>query len=126
MLSSLCNVPIESLNEDCEPTSLLSFGNGNNIRRREEAARQLLSSGVRLEDPYVHGIQAFRSEPEKVDVIGFRSAATKVQRKIPTAPCRILDAPDLTGKIFKVTAVCEKSLSCMRSHHFVCFQTIST
>jgi cell division cycle protein 20 (cofactor of APC complex) len=91
MLSSLCNVPLDALNENAEPRGLLSFGEEN---------RSSSSGSIRLEDPYSHDtlrvLQQFESARESVPV----RKNDAVHRRIPSQPSRILDAPDLVDDYY--------------------------
>jgi cell division cycle protein 20 (cofactor of APC complex) len=93
MLSSLCNVPLEALNENAEPRGLLSFG--------VEENRSSSSGSIRLEDPYshdtLHVLQQFESVLDST-LPGRPKDA--VNRRIPSQPSRILDAPDLVDDYY--------------------------
>jgi cell division cycle protein 20 (cofactor of APC complex) len=95
MLSSLCNVPLDSLNENAEPTGLLSFG----VKENPPSS----SRGVRLEDPRSHDILRVLQQFDSLnDAASTNPSAVKdaVNRKIPSAPARILDAPDLVDDYY--------------------------
>lgn len=100
MLSSLCNVPLDQLNENAEPKGLLSFGH------RENSDPSLFATGrknsVRLEDPFVHDTLRVLQQFENYEAT---NAATSnhndaVNRRIPAQPSRILDAPDLVDDYY--------------------------
>jgi cell division cycle protein 20 (cofactor of APC complex) len=98
MLSSLCNVPLESLNEDAEPTGLFSFG----VNENTPSTATIASSAVRLDDPYsqdtLRVLQQFDSfESSSINPSNGRDV---ISRKIPSAPTRILDAPDLVDDYY--------------------------
>ena len=104
MLSSLCNIPLDRLNEDAEPVGLFTFGVKENIPTSSlSSSLSSLSSSIRLENPYSHDtlrvLQQFDSFDDPITtnpMIGKDS----VNRKIPSAPSRILDAPDLVDDYY--------------------------
>lgn len=94
MLSSLCNVPLTKLDEEGEPTGLLSFG-GPIENRRDK-------STVVLENPFSHDLLRTMKlgENSGLDAVEDLSVAKKVLRKVPSAPFRILDAPDIVDDYY--------------------------
>ncbi|CAJ1953290.1 unnamed protein product [Cylindrotheca closterium] len=93
MLSSLCNIPLDALNENAEPKGLFSFG--------FEEKRKLSSSiSMRLEDPYshdtLHVLDKFQGTSDSAVIKGSEG----VNRRIPNQPSRILDAPDLVDDYY--------------------------
>ncbi|KAG7366807.1 cell division cycle protein 20 [Nitzschia inconspicua] len=110
MMSSLCNIPLDVLDEDAMPRGLLSFnhsGSGvmnammdeNNVPNGRSPWR---TNRIRVEDPYQHDSLRVLQQFESLD----DSFATAVRhsdiitRKIPSQPCRILDAPDLVDDYY--------------------------
>ena len=95
MLSSLCNVPFDVLNENAEPKGLFSFGVNENDRSMYSS-----SGSIRFEDPYSHDtlrvLQQFDSADEPIAV----RSSDAVNRRIPNQPSRILDAPDLVDDYY--------------------------
>lgn len=93
MLSSLCNIPLDILDENAEPKGLFSFG-------VEEQNVFSSSKTIRFEDPYAHDtlrvLQKFESADEFIPV----KSSDAVNRKIPSQPSRILDAPDLVDDYY--------------------------
>jgi hypothetical protein len=90
MLSTICNIPLEKLSENAEPISVFSFGRNQSLH----------SSSLSLTE---------RSSPFKMDVLRamkvsqeseYHQVASKVVRKVPSAPVRILDAPDLVDDYY--------------------------
>ncbi len=100
MLSSLCNVPLNHLTENAEPRGILSFGN----RENSDPSSITLSrkNSVRLEDPFAHDalrvLQQFESTEIIRGVVSNHNDA--VNRRIPSQPSRILDAPDLVDDYY--------------------------
>ena len=107
MLSSLCNVPLDMLDEDAQPRGLLNFGGGTPSEANENnpagyARSPWRTARLRLEDPYSHDSLRVLQHFESVDD-RFSSAirsADVINRKIPSQPCRILDAPDLVDDYY--------------------------
>lgn len=93
MLSSLCNIPLDGLNENAEPKGLLSFG-------AEERRKTSSTFSLRVEDPYSHDtlrvLHQFQNPDESTTV----KASDAVNRRIPSQPSRILDAPDLVDDYY--------------------------
>ena len=97
MLSSLCNIPIENLTEDAEPRGLFSFAN-----RENSDPGGMPKQTARLENPFAHDtlrvLQQFESaEASYSQAVKINDA---VNRRIPTQPSRILDAPDLVDDYY--------------------------
>lgn len=109
MLSSLCNVPLDMLDEDAQPRGILNFGGersnvvANNENNPTGSGRSpWQTTRMRLEDPYSHDSLRVLQHFESIDD-RFSSAirsADIVNRKIPSQPCRILDAPDLVDDYY--------------------------
>ena len=107
MLSSLCNIPLDMLDEDAQPRGILNFGGATTTETNENdpsgcGRSPWRTNRLRLEDPYTHDnlrvLQNFESIDDR-----FSSAirnADVVNRKIPSQPCRILDAPDLVDDYY--------------------------
>lgn len=110
MLSSLCNVPLTKLNEDAEPTGLLSFRGS----RTEPRPTRVTSGGTQdssvssgstvLDNPFSHDLlrtmKLGESSTGGSSVVEDLSVAKKVLRKVPGAPFRILDAPDIVDDYY--------------------------
>jgi cell division cycle 20, cofactor of APC complex len=95
MMSSLCDVPLERLNDDAEPMGLLSFGTKENFPAS--------ASGLHLEDPYSHDtLHVLQKFDIAASAIASNPSGGKdaVNRKIPSTPARILDAPDLVDDYY--------------------------
>jgi cell division cycle protein 20 (cofactor of APC complex) len=92
MLSSLCNVPLDVLDENAEPKGLFSFG--------VEENRPTLSGGIRLEDPYSHDTLRVLQQFGGGDDSMAAKPSDAVNRRIPSQPSRILDAPDLVDDYY--------------------------
>lgn len=112
MLSTLCNIPLDKLDENGEPTGMLSFG-GYKAR---------LPGGVGCHRPHIDGDHQqkaagvlFSTNPFTLDVLrsvkiggdgadlhssAQNTVAGKVLRKVPSAPVRILDAPDIVDDYY--------------------------
>jgi cell division cycle protein 20 (cofactor of APC complex) len=107
MLSSLCNVPLDMLDEDAQPRGILNFGGGNTSDTNENnpgncGRSPWRTNRMRLEDPYSHDSLRVLQHFESIDD-RFSSAirsADVINRKIPSQPCRILDAPDLVDDYY--------------------------
>ncbi len=107
MLSSLCNIPLDMLDEDAQPRGILNFGGGamsdTNENNPSSCGRSpWRTNRLRLEDPYSHDSMRVLQQFESIDD-RFSSAirsADVVNRKIPSQPCRILDAPDLVDDYY--------------------------
>jgi cell division cycle 20, cofactor of APC complex len=140
MLSSLCNIPLDRLDEDGEPMSLLSFGGGsssnengyggggwNGSSRRNHGSnnyplgshsssemnsngsgsssslmRMMNSPAVTMVNPFEHDTlrQMKLGDSDFDDPAARLSVAKKVLRKVPSAPIRILDAPDIVDDYY--------------------------
>ncbi len=107
MLSSLCNIPLDLLDEDAQPRGILSFGGGAASETNENNPSSCgrspwRTNRLRLEDPYSHDSMRVLQQFESIDD-RFSSAirsADVINRKIPSQPCRILDAPDLVDDYY--------------------------
>ena len=107
MLSSLCNVPLDMLDEDAQPRGILNFGGGATTETNENNPSSCgrspwRTNRLRLEDPYSHDSMRVLQQFESIDD-RFSSAirsADVINRKIPSQPCRILDAPDLVDDYY--------------------------
>lgn len=107
MLSSLCNVPLDMLDEDAQPRGILNFGGGATSETNENNPTSCgrspwRTNRLRLEDPYSHDSMRVLQQFESIDD-RFSSAirsADVINRKIPSQPCRILDAPDLVDDYY--------------------------
>lgn len=100
MLSTLCNIPLEKLDEDAEPMGILSFGGGR--RRQHNLENQYSNRAVMLSNPFA--LDVLRSMKvggdADMDAVSKQSVASKVLRKVPSAPVRILDAPDIVDDYY--------------------------
>jgi cell division cycle protein 20 (cofactor of APC complex) len=93
MLSSLCNVPLHVLNENSEPKGLFSFG-------VEEKRKASSSISMRLENPYSHDTLRVLDQFQNMDESSAVKPSDAVNRRIPSQPSRILDAPDLVDDYY--------------------------
>ena len=107
MLSSLCNIPLDLLDEDAQPRGILNFGDGVSSNTNENNTENCGKSPwrtnrMRLEDPYSHDslrvLQNFESIDDRFSSV--IKSADVINRKIPSQPCRILDAPDLVDDYY--------------------------
>ena len=105
MLSTLCNVPLEKLTEDSEAMGILTFGGAKPMIY--DARKQPLLPGpnnthTMLPDPYaldmLRTMKVGGSHSE--DDLSQQSVASKILRKVPSAPIRILDAPDIVDDYY--------------------------
>lgn len=98
MLSSLCNIPLEKLNEEGEPVGLLSFGAP---RQERSLVREGSAVAQGLENPFAHDtLRTMKLGDTNMDAVAQLSVAKKVVRKVPGAPVRILDAPDIVDDYY--------------------------
>jgi cell division cycle protein 20 (cofactor of APC complex) len=106
MLSTLCNVPLYKLDDNAEPTGILSFsapvGPGNGAENSHVSRY-----GVKTRGGNPFALDVLRSMKlgcsDDTDLDGLTqqaSVASKVFRKIPSAPVRILDAPDIVDDYY--------------------------
>lgn len=102
MKGALLDIPLGEISSDTEnETRLLSFFEG--VHSRD------LANHSSTTDPYLHdqlhvlqrSATKSSNNPGDVDLgLGLRSVAQKVRRRIPTAPTRILDAPDIVDDFY--------------------------
>ena len=107
MLSSLCNVPLENLSEDGQPTGIFSFGAAKNNNHQENTNTNsiiaLSTTAARLENPYAHDTlrNVLRQVGQEGDPTSQSSAVSKkIHPKVLSAPTRILDAPDIVNDYY--------------------------
>lgn len=118
MLSSLCNVPLEQLSEDGQPTGLFSYrsnknqennhpGNGSSsssLFGHNNNHNSSFPSLARLDNPYSH--DTLRTVLEQVGsemdptCSHNNGISKKMHRKVSAAPTRILDAPDIVNDYY--------------------------
>lgn len=92
MMSSLCNVPLERLNEEGNPLGLLSLSSSSIISETDDSNR---------ENPFQHDmLRQMKVGNLDSDPIARNSLAKKVLRRVPSAPVRILDAPDIVDDYY--------------------------
>lgn len=88
MLSSLCNVPLDRLNEDAEASDILAIGSSRVASSAED-------------DPFQHDLlRRIKLGNMDRDPSAHLTVAKKVLRKVPSAPIRILDAPDIVDDYY--------------------------
>lgn len=96
MLSSMCNVPLDRLDEDGQPLGLLSFGGSSRSLSASEN-----QAPVPVVNPFSHDtLRKMKVGEDDFDVAARLSVAKKVLRKVPSAPTRILDAPDIVDDYY--------------------------
>lgn len=121
MLSSLCNVPLDQLNDDGHPTGILSFGSATKRSNSNGSTSSLFSTTssttnsittttvggyhqhqqfIRQENPFSHDtlrtvLQQCEPNDGLCDPISQQNntISKKIHRKVSSAPARILDAP---------------------------------
>jgi cell division cycle 20, cofactor of APC complex len=98
MMSSLCDIPLDDLNENAEPNGIFSY-------RSKQAENENGSMTKRSStNPFSHDPLRVLQQFDALETLTTSSAgkATKdvVNRKISTAPTRILDAPDLVDDYY--------------------------
>ena len=92
MLSSMCNIPLDQLSENAQPTGILSFGG---------SSKSFGSTSQSLADPFAHDLlRTMKLGGAERDPSAQQSVASKVVRKVPSAPVRILDAPDIVDDYY--------------------------
>lgn len=89
MLSTLCHIPLENVSENAEPTGVFSYGRSRALNNRA----RVLQEGEKLQPANPFSLDILRTM--KVTKEFEEQVASKVVRKVPSAPTRILDAPDL-------------------------------
>ena len=120
MLSSLCNVPLSKLDEEGEPTGLLSFASSSSCRASLFSQRGGAGTGLQnhhpssltsmmmpTTNPFDHDtLRSMKLGGDMLHNHGFPDdaldvgVAQKVLRKVPSAPFRILDAPDIVDDYY--------------------------
>lgn len=103
MLSTLCNVPLNKLDDDAAPAGILSFGGRSNQNEVENQYNKSRSGQImQMCTPY--SLDVLRSiklgSDTELDLASQQSVASKVFRKVPSAPVRILDAPDIVDDYY--------------------------
>lgn len=100
MLSSLCNVKLENLDDDGQPRGLFSYGTRNKQTTNQHITA--ISSAIRLENPYNHDSlrSVLQYMGDETNPASNNSVSKKVHRKVPAAPTRILDAPDIVNDYY--------------------------
>jgi len=97
MMSSLCNLPVGALNEDCQPSGFLSFGN-----RNKEQSQILLGNNENnntprgiLERPESHDTlrTVLLQHSREDDTSDARFLKKKMHRKINNEPFKVFSAP---------------------------------
>ncbi|GKY98216.1 hypothetical protein MPSEU_000779300 [Mayamaea pseudoterrestris] len=111
MLSSLCNIPLEKLDEDAQLTGLLTFGDANthvSNKRASSTSPPHKTPSQRPENPFSHdllrsiklGRVTDEDQTEDDAAAMDRTVQNKILRKVPSAPFRILDAPDIVDDYY--------------------------
>jgi cell division cycle 20, cofactor of APC complex len=109
MLSTLCNIPLDRLDVDGQPTGIFTYRSSSNRNSiYSSASRQ--SENIR---PYNNNmINPFALDTIRSIKLGensingdpstsvLSSVASKTVRKVPNAPVRILDAPDIVDDYY--------------------------
>jgi cell division cycle 20, cofactor of APC complex len=103
MLSTLCNVPLYKLDDNAEPTGIFSFGGIQQLQNGIENQYTTSQTGMaRVNNPY--SLDVLRSmklgTDTELDAATQQSVASKIIRKVPSAPVRILDAPDIVDDYY--------------------------
>jgi cell division cycle 20, cofactor of APC complex len=109
MLSSLCNVPLNKLTEEAELTGLLAIGanGGTQDTKHDKTSKVNGTSPIpgNVTNPFAHDLlrtMKLGGQHYDVhdDVASNHSVTTKMVRKIPGAPVRVLDAPDIVDDYY--------------------------
>ena len=106
MLSTLCNVPLYKLDDNAESTGILSFcAPVPSLNGVENAFAGRQGVKTRMGNPFT--LDVLRSMKlgctDDTELDGFTQqsvVASKVFRKVPSAPVRILDAPDIVDDYY--------------------------
>lgn len=103
MLSTLCNVPLEKLTEESEATGILTFGGAASAEEKKQnhsASRQQQFAN-NMPNPYaLDTLRTMKVGGSHLDDYNQQSVTAKVLRKVPSAPVRILDAPDIVDDYY--------------------------
>ena len=102
MLSSMCNVPLERLDEDGQPRGLLTFGGSSRSMSSSSSSIASENHPPRpVVNPFAHDtLRKMKVGEDDFDVAARLSVAKKILRKVPSAPIRILDAPDIVDDYY--------------------------
>lgn len=105
MLSTLCNVPLYKLDDNAEPTGILSFNAPVPQHGAENSGSNRYSVKTRVGNPFsldvLRSMKLGCSNDTELDGFTQQSVvASKVFRKVPSAPVRILDAPDIVDDYY--------------------------
>jgi cell division cycle protein 20 (cofactor of APC complex) len=92
MLSSLCNLPLDLIDENAELKRLLSFG-------VDEKLKASTTTRIRHEDPYSHDILRVLDQFQSDKSILLRSHKSAM-RRVPEKPWRILDLPGVVDDYY--------------------------
>jgi len=94
MFSTLCSVPLDKLDENGEPRGLFAFG-------RPKSDSAILGLRPQLDNPFDHdALRSMKVGCMDLDPSTNSSVAKKVLRKVPGAPTRVLDAPDIVDDYY--------------------------
>jgi len=101
MLSTLCNVPLEKLTEESEATGILTFGGRAEQKQNDATRKQFGPNSITMPNPYaLDMLRTMKVGDSHLDDRSQQSVAAKVLRKVPSAPVRILDAPDIVDDYY--------------------------
>lgn len=108
MLSTLCNIPLDKLDDDARPTGMFAYGNRSN--KNIMSTENIPPPTYRLQDrnsivnPFSIDILRTMKLGENANndpsFAGLAAVASKALRKVPSAPVRILDAPDIVDDYY--------------------------
>lgn len=87
MLSTICNIPLDRLSENAEPVSIFSYGT-----KRSQSFNSSTESSGEFSNPFSMDVLRAMKVTQESE---YQQVASKIVRKVPSAPVRILDAPDL-------------------------------
>ena len=100
-MSHLCGIPLDRLNENAQPLGLLSFGSSSQNRSSSSTSTDSWGSSPAVINPFQHDtLRRMKVGEHDFDAAARLSVAKKVLRKVPSAPIRILDAPDIVDDYY--------------------------
>lgn len=103
MLSTMCNIPLHRVTNDAQPTGILSFGGGDRQHQMENPSYGSNSMRMSSSNPFaLDMLRAMKIGSDTAIDSTYQNSAVagKALRKVPSAPVRILDAPDIVDDYY--------------------------
>ena len=98
MLSSLCDIPLESLDKNARPKALLSFRNEMESLSSSNGNKTTMKRRSRHENPFSHDTLRVL---QQFDQFGTSSAIPpRTNRNIPNKPAMVLDVYDIVDDFY--------------------------